>query len=86
MNRLHMKPRAREALDPALAIGDDLTRQALAQPGAAERAQLGWRCWPRRAPAWSASPAGAAANEHHQGVALHECYFAQQSRLRARKA
>ena len=40
VNQLHMRPSAREALDRALAIGDELTAQALAQLSATERAQL----------------------------------------------
>jgi DNA-binding MarR family transcriptional regulator len=40
VNHLHMKPSARKALERALAIGDGLTAQALAQLSAAERVQL----------------------------------------------
>jgi DNA-binding MarR family transcriptional regulator len=40
VNRLHMKPSARKALERALGIGDELTGQALAGLGAAERDQL----------------------------------------------
>jgi DNA-binding MarR family transcriptional regulator len=39
-NHLHLEPRARKALDRALAIGDDLSAQALAGLSAGERAQL----------------------------------------------
>lgn len=40
VNRLHIKPNARRALERALAIGDELTAQALAGLSAAERTQL----------------------------------------------
>ena len=40
VNRLHIKPSARKALEKALAIGDELTGRALAGLTAAERAQL----------------------------------------------
>jgi DNA-binding MarR family transcriptional regulator len=40
VNRLHVKPSARKALERALAISDELTTQALAGFSAAERSQL----------------------------------------------
>jgi DNA-binding MarR family transcriptional regulator len=40
VNRLHVKPAARKALERALAIGDELTGQALAGFSAAERSQV----------------------------------------------
>jgi DNA-binding MarR family transcriptional regulator len=40
VNRLHIQPKARKALDSALAIGDELTDQVLAGFSAAERKQL----------------------------------------------
>lgn len=40
VNRLHIKPSARKALDKALVIGDELSAQALAGLTAAERTQL----------------------------------------------
>ena len=40
VNEIHVQPKARKALDGALAIGDSLTRDALAALSAAERAQL----------------------------------------------
>ena len=40
VNRLHIKPAARKALERALAIGDELTAQALSGLTAAERTQL----------------------------------------------
>ncbi len=40
VNRLHVKPAARKALQRALVIGDEITAQALADFSAAERAQL----------------------------------------------
>ena len=40
VNRLHIKPSARKALDRALGIGDELAGRALAGLSAAERAQL----------------------------------------------
>jgi len=40
VNRLHIKPAARKALEKALAIGDELSGRALAGFTAAERAQL----------------------------------------------
>ena len=40
VNRLHIRPAAREALEGAMAIGDELTAQALGGLQAAERTQL----------------------------------------------
>jgi DNA-binding MarR family transcriptional regulator len=40
VNRLHIKPSARKALEKALAIGDQVTAQACGGLTAAERAQL----------------------------------------------
>ena len=40
VNRLHIKPAARKALERALAIGDELSARTLAGLTAAERAQL----------------------------------------------
>ncbi len=40
VNRVHVKPAARKALERALAIGDELTAEALAGFTAAERTQL----------------------------------------------
>lgn len=40
VNRLHIKPSARKALEKALAIGDELTGRALAGLTAAQRTQL----------------------------------------------
>lgn len=40
VNRLHIKPSARKALDKAMAIGDELSGRALGRLTAAERAQL----------------------------------------------
>jgi DNA-binding MarR family transcriptional regulator len=40
INRLHIKPSARKALERALAIGDELTGRALGGLSAAERGQL----------------------------------------------
>jgi DNA-binding MarR family transcriptional regulator len=40
VNRLHIKPSARKALERALAVGDELTANTLAGLNAAERAQL----------------------------------------------
>jgi DNA-binding MarR family transcriptional regulator len=39
-NHLYLEPRARKALERALAIGDELSAQTLASLSAAERAQL----------------------------------------------
>ena len=39
-NHLHLEPRARKALERALAIGDELSAQTLAGLSAGERAQL----------------------------------------------
>jgi DNA-binding MarR family transcriptional regulator len=39
-NHLHLEPRARKALERALAIGDELSAQTLAALSASERAQL----------------------------------------------
>lgn len=40
VNRLHLAPRAVKALEQALVLGDELTRDALGDLNAAERAQL----------------------------------------------
>ena len=40
VNRLHIRPAARKALEKAMAIGDELTGRALAGLSAAERTQL----------------------------------------------
>jgi DNA-binding MarR family transcriptional regulator len=40
VNRLHIKPAARKALERALGIGDELTTQTLSRLSAAERTQL----------------------------------------------
>jgi DNA-binding MarR family transcriptional regulator len=40
INRLHIEPKARKALDKALALGDELTARVLSGFSAAERKQL----------------------------------------------
>jgi DNA-binding MarR family transcriptional regulator len=40
VNRLHIQPKARKALDKALQLGDELTERVLADFSAAERKQL----------------------------------------------